>query len=126
MQGWRFLSAVSLLAIGLTPVAGASETYDNPSMGSTPCVILNSYQASANGAETFGAEATVENVCGRSVEVSFCFPFVSPGEDTEPHCTSGLIRPWAKSEVVVSDLPSRLAGPDYQWRWHGHLMDSDQ
>lgn len=122
MQGWRYLLGLSA-AIGLASMAQASESFDNPAMGTTPCVVLKSYQALSNDAETFGAEAMVENVCGRSVEIAFCFPFVAPGEDTEPHCTNQVIRPWATSRVEVSDLPSRLAGPDYQWRWLVHSMD---
>ncbi len=116
MRTWRHVLGVAAV-FGLAQLAEANETYDNPAMGVTPCVVLQSYQASSNSAETFGARATVENVCGRSVEVSFCFPFVAPGEEIEPHCTSGLIRPWATSRVEVSDLPARIANPDYQWRY---------
>lgn len=123
MLGWRYLLGVSSVMLGLAPMAGAAESYDNPAMGETPCVVLKSYQALANGTESYGAEATVENVCGRSVEIAFCFPFVAPGEDTEPHCTNGVIRPWATSRVEVNDLPARLAGPDYNWRWLGHTMN---
>ena len=126
MLGWRYLLGMSAAAIGFASMAGAAETYDNPAMGDTPCVVLKSYQAHSNGKGGYGAEAEVENVCGRSVDVAFCFPFVAPGEETEPHCTNGLIRPWATSRVEVSDLPARLAGPDYSWRWHGHAGDSDR
>lgn len=123
MPGWRILLSVSSVVIAFASIAKAAETYDNPTMGDTPCVVLKSYQANANGADNYGAEAEVENVCGRSVEVAFCFPLVAPGEDTEPHCTNGVIRPWATSRVEVSDLPARLAGPDYSWRWLANTME---
>lgn len=116
MLGWRYLIGVATV-IGLAPLAKANESYDNPAMGSTPCVILQSYQSSSNAADTFGAKATVENVCGRSVEVTFCFPLIAGSEEAEPHCTNGLLRPWATSRIEVSDLPTRLANPDYQWRY---------
>ena len=114
-------------AVALIPWAEASETYDNPTMGDTPCVILQSYQTS-NGGESFGAAATLENVCGRSVEVTFCLPFVTSEESDEPHCSNGLLRPWGTSHIKVSDLPAKLASPDYNWRWHGwedHALDPD-
>ena len=126
MLGWRCILGASAVLIGLGSTAKAAGSYDNPTMGDTPCVVLKSYQAIADGTDSYGAEATVANVCGRSVEVAFCFPFVAPGEDTEPHCTSGLLRPWATSRVEVSDLPAQLATPDYQWRWLGHPTDSDR
>ena len=123
MQGWRDLLGVASALTVFMPLAAAGETYDNPAMGDTPCIVLKSYQANANGIESYGADATVENVCGRSVEIAFCFPLVAPGEETEPHCTSSVIRPWATSNVSVSDLPARLAGPDYQWRWLNPTMN---
>ena len=126
MLEWRYLFGVASATLALASVATASESYDNPTLGGTPCVVLKSYQALSNGADSFGAEAMVENVCGRSLDVSFCFPLVGMDEASEPHCANGLLRPWATSKVAVSDLPARLAGPDYSWRWHGHLMGSDR
>jgi len=130
MLGWQHLigvaTVIGLAPLALAPPAEASETYDNPTMGTTPCVILQSYQSSSNTADSFGAKATVENVCGRSIEVSFCFPFIAANEDIEPHCTNGLLRPWATTRIEVSDLPAKLANPNYHWRWHGHLMDFDR
>ncbi len=124
MQACRYLLGVVLM-ISLAPSAKASEAYDNPGMGDTPCVILQTYQAS-NGDSSFGAAATLENVCGRSVEVSFCFPFVTTDDGIEPHCRNDVLRPWGTSRIVVSDLPAKLANPDYSWRWLGHLTDSDR
>ena len=123
MQAWRYLFGMAAM-VAVAPGAKASESYDNPAMSGTPCVILQSYQTS-NGINSFGAAATLENVCGRSVEVAFCLPFVNSDEAAEPHCTNGLLRPWATSRIEVSDLPTKLASPDYSWRWHGHLTDSD-
>ncbi len=120
-----------LLALCLTSglavvgAANAQDSYDNPTLGETPCLVLKSYQAT-NDAQGYGATAEVENICGRSVEVNFCFPLVAAGEDTEPYCQDGVIRPWATAEVRVDDLDNRLAGPDFRWRWRGHRMDSDR
>ena len=115
MQAWRcFLGFMA--AVALAPLAEANETYDNPATGGTPCVILQSYQAS-NGEGSFGAAATLENVCGRSVEISFCLPFVASEDAAEPHCRNGLLRPWATSRIEVSDLPTKLASPNYNWRY---------
>lgn len=106
----------TLVTVG---AAHAQDAFDNPTLGDTPCLVLKSYQATSNNAG-YGAAAEVENICGRAVEVSFCFPLVAAGEDTEPYCRNGVIRPWATAEVKVDDLDNRLAGPDFQWRWRAY------
>ena len=116
MQVWQCFLGVSVMVIGLAPSAEANETYDNPLRGEAPCLVLNGYQASGNG-DRFGAVANVENICGRSVEVSFCFPFVEPVDDVDRACQNGVVRPWATSTVAISDQPAKLTGPDYQWRY---------
>ncbi|NJO37253.1 MAG: hypothetical protein HC871_06085 [Rhizobiales bacterium] len=127
MRARDCLVGLSLISgLGVIGAALAEETYDNPTLGSAPCLVLKSYQAINHGAAGYGAKAEVENICGRSVEVDFCFPLIDAGEDTEPYCRNGVIRPWATAEVRVDDLDNRLAGPDFRWRWRGHPMDSDR
>jgi hypothetical protein len=94
----------------------AQDGYDNPSLGSAPCLVLKSYRSTVSG-ETFGADATVENICGRSIEVAFCFPYLAPAEEAESHCVNGMIRPRAAAAIEVEDLPAQLSGPDYKWRY---------
>ena len=126
MLRWDRLAGMSLTLLLLAGGVAAEDGYDNPGLGDTPCLILKSYHASSTGDAAFGAVAEVENVCGRSVEVAFCFPLVTPDEGAAPHCQNGVVRPWGSAEITVSDLPARLAGPDFSWRWHGHPMDSDR
>ena len=115
-----------VLPLAAVGTAHGQDSYDNPMLGETPCLVLKSYRALNNGASGYGATAEVENICGRSVEVNFCFPLVAAGEDSEPYCQTDVIRPWATAEVEVADLDNRLAGPDFHWRWRGHRMDSDR
>ena len=39
---------------------------------------------------------------------------------------TSTLRPWGTSRIVVSDLPAKLANPDYSWRWLGHLTNADR
>jgi hypothetical protein len=104
----------------MTAGSAAAQNYDDPALGATPCVILNSYASHAakpGDAEIFHAEAGIENVCGRSVEVSFCFPLVEAVGDVESQCVERTLRPWSKAKVQVDDLPGRIIGVDYRWRY---------
>jgi hypothetical protein len=119
-MGW--LRCLLGLGLGLAVTAGSAiaEDYDDPALGATPCVVLNSYAshaAASGGAETFRAEAGIENVCGRSVEVSFCFPLVEAVGDVERQCVTSTLRPWSKARVHVEELPGRIIGVDYHWRY---------
>lgn len=113
MRGW--VSILSVLVVG--GAAAASETYDNPGLGNAPCLVLNSYKTGAGRNDRFDAVASIENICGRSVEVALCFPYVEPVDDVDRQCFNGVVRPWAQSTVEISDLPVKLTGPDYQWRF---------
>lgn len=114
MRGW--VGIVPLLAV-VSMAAEANETYDNPNQGAAPCLVLNSYETGAGLNDQFDAVASIENICARSVEVALCFPYVEPVDDVDRHCTNDVVRPWARSIVKVSDLPVKLTGPDYQWRY---------
>lgn len=114
MLSW--VGILSVLAMG-SVAAEASETYDNPNLGVAPCLVLNSYHADAGRSDGFDAVANFENICGRSVEVALCFPYIEPVDDVDRHCLNDVVRPWAQSTIKVSDLPAKLTGPDYQWRY---------
>ena len=110
------LVTLLLAFTAITAPVSAQEDYDNPTLGSAPCLVLKSYNSTAQGT-TFGADAIVENICRRSIEVAFCFPYLAPAEEAESHCVNGVIRPLAAATIEVEDLPAQLAGPDYKWRY---------
>lgn len=106
-------------ALAATSAALAQDQWDDPAPGESPCVMLNSYDVAPRGRgeeRTFGGEAALENLCGRSLEVSFCF--LHPGdEEKDRSCYQGPVRPWASTTVVTQGASSRIVGPEYHWRY---------
>jgi hypothetical protein len=103
--------------------AAAQALYDNPAKGGAPCVVLSRYVAdqpttglAADGALR-RAEAAVENICGRSVEVSLCIDFAEPIDDMTASCSVEILRPRQPSSTHRVEVPVALAGPTWQWRW---------
>jgi len=116
--------AAGLLAAGLLPATGATaaQGYDNPTLGAAPCVVLNRYEVSqvatpAAGDSGYLARAHIENICGRALEVSFCFLYAQPVDGTARSCSRELLRPWSDAAVRHDASPVRVTGPDYQWRF---------
>jgi hypothetical protein len=106
-----------LAAVG----ADAADGFDNPSWGGAPCLVLNDYQVRTSRVadETvFRANATVENICGRTLEVAFCFLYAEPTEeDVDRSCHSAVMRPWTRAQAQAPSAPTRIVGTDYQWRF---------
>lgn len=126
----RFLTALGLGAATLLACGGAfaaEPPYDNPKSDSAaPCVVLNSYEAGPSAltqGSTFGAKANLTNICGRTVEIAFCFLYAEPVEGRDRACYGGFIRPGSGSEVANDLAPVRIVGSDYKWRWRPEAVE---
>jgi hypothetical protein len=115
-----FVATTAPLGIG---TAAAQDLYDNPAMGGAPCVVLSRYVSdqpttglAADGALR-RAEVGVENICGRSVEVSLCINFAEPIDDMTASCIVEILRPRKASSTHRVEVPVALAGPTWEWRW---------
>lgn len=99
-----------------------SGEFDNPALGSVPCVVLNRYDVSpagqANGTPQFKAYASVENICGRTLDLEFCFTMAESEEgEAARNCYGAALRPWTSAEVNKPGGPARVVGTDYRWRY---------
>ncbi len=99
--------------------AQAAESYDNPTTAtSAPCVVLSHYDAQAVARSTgYKGRAKIENICGRSMAVLFCFRYAEPVNEVDRRCYQGALRPGESSEVELAEAPARLATPEFQWRY---------
>ena len=121
MGYWWAGVGLCCVAVLLADRDAAAQAFDNPTMGEAPCVFLNRYEVErvANGDDSprYRGSATIENVCGRALEVQFCFNITSNEAGIEQNCFQGPVRPWAKSNVVSEETPARITGPSYEWRY---------
>ena len=123
--GGALLVLPAVAAAQDAPSAAATEEqhpdFDNPMMGDTPCLVLSRYDSGrAPGARNNAqspARADFENICGRALEISFCFLYAQPVEDEDRACYAGSLRPYERSYAVNPPVPVRIAGPDYYWRY---------
>ena len=114
------LPAAALLLAAAAPAAAAEAAFDNPGMGSAPCVVLNQYAATTPGrgdAGTYAAFAELENICGRTVDVAFCFQLAEASGGEDALCVDGIIRPWSTAKRIAIESPVRITGPQYRWRY---------
>ena len=116
------LGLAFLLAAGAASAQGAKqEGYDNPTAGTAPCLVLDRYETGtaslSDGKPGHKASAGFQNICGRALEVSFCFLYMEPVEDKDRACYAGSLRPYGRSYAVNGATPTRIAGPDYAWRY---------
>ncbi len=105
-----------------TSAAQAQETsFDNPGTETGPCVALNDYEVQrttgAEGATAFRGTAVLENICGRAMEVKFCFRLAEPVDDKSENCFEGSIRPWDSVNVIDPAAGARIVGANYEWRY---------
>jgi hypothetical protein len=101
--------------------AQAQDAFDDPSgSGSVPCIVLNRYEVESLGRPhehaRYRAAAVIENICGRAMEVRFCFLRAEPVDGADRSCFQGPLRPWAMASVEENDAPARITAPEYQWR----------
>jgi len=110
--------ATVLLGSGL-PAAG--QEFDNPKTGNAPCIVLSRYQVeegrSSEGQPEHRASAALRNICGRSVEITFCFAYREPVNGVDRSCFGGLVRPWSDSQVQTPTGPVMITGFEQQWRY---------
>lgn len=101
--------------------AGAVESFDNPSAGATPCLALNRYEVkptrTPEGISLYQASASVENICGRTLEVVFCFVYAEPVNEADRSCFGAIMRPWSNAQVEVPGSPTRVVSTEYRWRY---------
>lgn len=121
-----------LVGLAAATVAGAAvaqeaaeppaDGFDNPTLGSVPCVVLNEYDVAPTGqieGETqYRAYASVENVCGRTLDVEFCFITAAVDEgEAGRTCYGAALRPWMSAEVTKPGGAGRVVGTDYRWKY---------
>ena len=117
-----FVGMVLLAGLTAGRAASAAGDYDNPTLGIAPCVVLNSYAAtrtSKRKAEDprYAARAAVENICGRTLELSFCFLYAEEVDGNNRHCVDEMIRPGSGTKVSHEGVPVRVTAPEYRWRY---------
>lgn len=100
----------------------AQDAFDDPSApGDVPCIVLNRYEvhplASTGAAARYRGEAVIENICGRAMEVHFCFLRTESTDGDDRTCFQGAVRPWALASIEDDDAPARITSPEYQWRF---------
>lgn len=120
MAGIGAALGLSMATLGASGARGAEPEYDNPSTGAAPCIVLNRYEVEPyrnNDSTVFRADATIENICGRTMEVRFCFLYSQAVDGKDRSCFSGPVRPWDTAEVVDPTAPARITRSDYQWRY---------
>lgn len=126
LDWWTEMMKLTLpLALLVTASAGAAaaqtqESFDNPGIGSVPCVVLKQYdtgQAKVGGELHYRATASLENICGRSLEVRFCFVYAEAVDEVDRSCYGTVLRPWASAEAKLADVGSRIVATEYQWRF---------
>jgi len=117
--GLAALAVAALAMLGRAP-ASAAQAYDNPSLGPTPCVVLNRFRVErlAPGSEDgWRAQARLENLCGRAMEVRLCFLYAEPVEDRDRVCHEWTMRPWSESAVESGPRPARIVDFERAWRY---------
>jgi len=108
-----------ILLAGFLYTAQAGDDYDNPSMGSTPCITVDTYRVRevAGGALPYKVDAILQNICGRSVELSLCLVYVTPVEGVDRSCYGSLVRPGSRAQILGAGVPVRVSRPEYSWRY---------
>ncbi len=126
MKSVRTVLGLGVVALALN-VGGAwaAGSYDDPKApDSMPCVVLNRYEVQRlsqpqQQPPLYRGKAVIENVCGRAVEVRFCFQRAASASDGDRSCFAGPLRPWALASVEEPGAPGRITAPEYEWRfWH--------
>lgn len=121
---------VALLTAGLLGGAALAQdaSYDNPNSGTTPCIVLNKYEVRSFNLDSenplYRAQAEIENICGRTMDVAFCFVTAEPINESDRSCYGGMLRPGGVAEVENPSVGVRVTGPDIQWRYHEIATDS--
>lgn len=117
----RVAAAVLLSGVSAGQAALAQEEYDSPRSGNSPCIVLDEYiidRVPGQGGEmTYRARATLGNICGRSMEVRFCFILAEATDAGDRICHSGTVRPGSQTSVETEVVPSRIVDREIVWRF---------
>lgn len=103
--------------------AEANQVFDNPTYGEQPCVAVGSYQTNEltdpESAESaiHVAEVSVENICGRTVEVRSCIDLAVPVDGSDSLCTTTMLRAWSESGIQRVEAPVAMSDFSVEWRW---------
>jgi hypothetical protein len=112
------LTMLTTLLLGGSALA---QDYDNPTMGASPCIVLNDYRVRTveRGSESplYRARATIENICGRTMDVAFCFVQAEPVDDQDRSCYGAALRPGSVAQVENPGVPVRITNPEISWRY---------
>lgn len=103
--------------------AEADQVFDNPTYGAQPCVAVGSYETreltDPESAESaiYVAEVSVENMCGRSVEVRSCIDLAAQVDGSDSVCTTTMLGPWSESGIQRVEAPVAMSDFSVEWRW---------
>ncbi len=112
-----------LAALALPAPAQAQDNgaFDNPGTGSGPCMVLNRFEVTdvpaGENSTAYRGMAILENICGRAMEVSFCFELSEPVDDQSRSCFLGSVRPWDRVSVEEPGAGARIVAPELEWRY---------
>ena len=117
----RAIRLIALVTVPLGHGALAQEDFDNPTPGSAPCIVLNGYEVQAYQLDPetplYRGRATIENICGRTMDVAFCFVRTGPYDETERDCYGGPLRPGSTAELETPAVALRITSPEIKWRY---------
>ncbi len=103
------------------PAAAPPPAFDNPTLGTVPCIVLNRYDVAPAGRvgdeAQYRASASVENICGRTLDVEFCFLTAAQEGEAGRSCYGAALRPWTSAEVNAPGSAARVVGTDYRWKY---------
>lgn len=115
---WRSAFAFGL-AVGCLAGIGSldAQEYDNPEVESVPCLVVTSFNIGPAGGGDYAGNAALENSCGRTIEVRFCFVLAAEVEGAENVCYAGDVRPWSGRAVEATPVPARIIDFETAWRF---------
>ncbi|MCB1743360.1 MAG: hypothetical protein KDK91_23490 [Gammaproteobacteria bacterium] len=122
----RSLLVVAATLCWMGPASG--EGFDNPTRAGIGCIALDEFRARPTvplrspptGRQSqagHSASAVVENLCGRTVEMKFCFLLASGDADKRQACSEQLVRPSERARVTLKLSELRIIGSEYEWRY---------
>lgn len=109
-------------AASSSSVVADGHGYDNPGMGSTPCLVMTSLKApgkavGAGDAAEYMVDATLENVCGRTLDTEICVIHAVASGDPKRNCATQMVRPESTIRIRQSDAAGRVTGLEFSWRY---------
>lgn len=97
------------------------EAYDSPQMGTAPCIVVDEYiidrVPDQGGQIAYRARVKLGNICGRSMDVRFCFMLAEPTDAGDRICHAGTVRPGSQTTIATDVVPTRIVDREIAWRY---------